>query len=83
MLTKSLLLFNNFCNSVIFFLKMFFRENFRNYIVHKTIVGSKFQKLVVLSNGPSLKDDIIQILNQDSEYIDSDFIMMNFAALYG
>lgn len=80
MLTKSLLLFNNFCNSLIFFLKMFFRENFRNYIANKTVIENKSQRLVVLSNGPSLKDNIIQILNQDFEYIDSDFIMMNFAA---
>lgn len=80
MLAKSLLLFNLLCNTVIFFLKLFFKEDFKNYIANKTKIGKKSEKMVVLANGPSMRNTIHQILNHGFEDMGSDFFMMNFAA---
>ncbi len=66
-------------DTALYFAVMCVKENFRNYIRRAGTVGAPADTMVILGNGPSLKDDLPQLIAR-REYETKDFLAVNFFA---
>lgn len=62
--------------SLLFFPRLFISENFKDYI-RKESTKSKNKDIIILANGPSLKNTIKEIVNNLEEYKNATFFAIN------
>ena len=62
--------------SILFFLRLFIKENFKDYI-RKNKPKKLSRDMIILANGPSLKDSLKDIVSDISLYVKTDFFVIN------
>lgn len=67
--------------SLFFFSRLLFTEDFKNYIQYKRVLPKiESNEVVLLANGPSLKEVLTHIKNKSQEFQNKDFLFVNYLA---
>ena len=69
----------NLYDTAFYFAMMAVKENFRDYIRRAGPQGTPTDEIVLLANGPSLRDELPELIARD-EHLSKDFLAVNYFA---
>lgn len=77
--TKTIAFMRNTFDTVLYFVVMLFKENFRNYVSRAGTVGKPAPAMTILGNGPSLATELPALIARRPQDT-SDFMVVNYFA---